>query len=298
MNLPDLAAAMRASLPTHEELERENIERIAAQRDALAAPGAFLVISLQDWLDKAVRGSGVMYVDAQAVASLPRSAWDHFENPSPEQAEQIREYLRAAQGAVAAEPAGSVMLRWDFCSSLDLKSLMAEGLSEDVTQRQHAATQVDLGDPRAFDIVFDYPRDTIEVFKRPWVRARMVDGYPLEFRVFVRDNTIQGIASYYPQRPLPESADILDAVKSVRDQTLDLVQAMLHREVYPWMLGYERAFKRGTINASIDFLIHESGRAVFLEAGPAAGFGAHPCAFLDRKIEGVALALGDGVELR
>lgn len=289
-------SALCLKLPTSEQLAEQARERIRQQAGALAAPGAFLAISLSDWLSHGVHGVG--FVPAREVARLDRSVWERFERDDPPVTAAIERFQSALESAMQEQGAGGSMLRWDFCSSIDLKAALADGVDMASPVFRQACASLPLDDPRAIDILFEYPRPAIPALLRPWVSARMVDGFPLEFRAFVRGNELQGIASYYPQRALPENDEIRAVVDQVRRAATNMVAGMLAAGAYPWMLGYEQAFERGSVNASIDFVVDEQGQVLFLEAGPAAGFGAHPCAFLAREIEGVALSLGDGVQLR
>ena len=52
----------------------------------------------------------------------------------------------------------------------------------------------------------------------------------------------------------------------------------------------------GEIHFTADYLVDQTGAVLFLEGGPphTAGWGAHPCCFDGRPIEGVALALKGG----
>jgi hypothetical protein len=153
-------------------------------------------------------------------------------------------------------------------------------------------------DPRAFDILCEYPADTIPVWSRPWVKALDHEGFPVEFRVFVRNDEAVAVSSYYPQRPLPHT----DEVRCYAERSLALAQTISNQivasDTYPWLDTYPRAgCSKGRVNATLDFLVTEVGEVIFLEAGPPLGAGAHPCCFLDREdITGIALALAPGVE--
>ena len=120
----------------------------------------------------------------------------------------------------------------------------------------------------------------------------------MEYRAFVRDSKLLGIANYYPQRALPDTPATHSQVQQVEQLTQRLVAHLDAAGQYPWMVSYERGFKPRTVNATLDFLVTQDGVVVLLEAGPPFGAGAHPCSFLDQPISGLALGLAPGVKLR
>ena len=116
--------------------------------------------------------------------------------------------LEEAFGKIAAAAEDAHMMRWDCCSSSELKSAMARGRPGWKPQ----FNSLILDDPRFFDIVMEYPRETVAVWKRPWVDPLVYADFPVEYRAFVRDGQLIGISNYYPQRPLPELDLHLDEV--------------------------------------------------------------------------------------
>ena len=66
----------------------------------------------------------------------------------------------------------------------------------------------------------------------------------------------------------------------------------------PWMSDFEGQFDPNKVSATMDFLVTPEGKVLFLEAGPPFGSCAHSCAFIDREISVIALALAPGVVLR
>ncbi len=285
---------MFINLPTDEELNAATKKHNEAQLKALEPHGAFLVTSLTQWM-KAISSSNVMQVGAYPFAEILASDWKSMETPSKESEARLRHVAELIKQELKAYE--TFMVRWDFCSGSDLKYVMSKG-SPKTEELTEAKRNLQLDDPRAFEILFDYPYERIPVVSREWREPKVIDGFPVEFRAFVQNNEIIGIASYYPQRPLLDNAEIMKYVEKVRLSTNVIIKHILDAGEYPWVLGYESAFERNTINASIDFLIDVGGDAVFLEAGPAWGFGSHPCAFLGGEVKGLALALADGVELR
>ncbi|MBK3779985.1 hypothetical protein G3A43_06930 [Paraburkholderia aspalathi] len=276
-------------LPSDEELEELSARRHAEAKAPFEIPGskAFIGVSLKAWLD-VMTAAGIPSIPAEAVTSFKRDTFRNFETSMLEEPEVWRNF----HTAVASIPA-THMARWDACSSLDLKFAMAEK----VPFGEHARA-LHPGDPRAYEILSEYPADKFTVWSRPWVEAKVVDGYPVEFRVFVKDSQVLGIASYYPQRALPGTPDIISLAEQCGDLTSSMLRHLASTGQYPWMVNYARHFTEGTVNATLDFLVTLDNQVLFLEAGPPYGAGAHPCAFIDRSIEGIALALAPGVALR
>lgn len=126
----------------------------------------------------------------------------------------------------------------------------------------------------------------------------VLDGYPVEFRVFVENGEVLGVASYYPQRPLPPTPEMSALAGHCIRRSFTILQHLTQSQEAPWMPTYEGKFEDGKVSATLDFIVTTEGKALFLEAGPPFGAGAHPCAFIDRPIKGVALEMAPGVELR
>lgn len=275
--------------PDFEGMRLRALERHERAKAEVTAPGMFIGASLGAWLQHA-EAAGLPTIAATKVASIPRQAFLRFDEVLPEYAAVWPDFERVRAGA----PQGS-MLRWDHCSSLDIKGDLADG----VIPNNEARTNLHPGDPRAYDLLMEYPSDDLPVWQRPWVDAKMIDGFPVEFRVFVADSQLLGIASYYPQRPLPDSADIRAHVEECRYLAATLVAHLDAEGIRPWMPNYTGKFDPTRVSATLDFLVDVDGNVVFIEAGPPFGAGAHPCAFVDcDAISGVALALAPGATLR
>jgi hypothetical protein len=151
--------------------------------------------------------------------------------------------------------------------------------------------------------------------------------WPMEWRVFIEDGIITGVASYYPWvgEATPENAaKALEAVALAERMAdvmaeLQLAPRLMDAEILRWKSGKKSAesartagilerFPRDGINCTLDFIETVDGM-MLLEGGPAhmpIG-GGHPCAFaghqvspskgLGAKCEGVALKLMDHVSL-
>ena len=144
----------------------------------------------------------------------------------------------------------------------------------------------------------EFPSDDIDVWSRPWVDAEYLDDYPVEFRVFIKDNEVEAISNYYPQRALPDSNRMIGLVNECIGLSRKIVGHLNSQGQYPWMPNFEGKFESGKVSATLDFLITAEGLPLFLEAGPPYGAGAHPCAFIDHEVKGVAFAMAPGSILR
>ena len=135
-----------------------------------------------------------------------------------------------------------------------------------------------LGDPRAYDIIYEFPGHTMTGWKRPWVKFNVLAGYPVEFRVYVEHDAIVGVSNYYPQRALPETWEYRESVRLVIMLTWRLLASMPIPLRYPgW--GFQD-WSPDKKNFTADFAQTEEGTVVFLEGGPPFGrYGAHPCCF-------------------
>ena len=125
--------------------------------------------------------------------------------------------------------------------------------------------------------MWEYPRETIPVWQRPWVEKLILDGYPVEYRAFVRDGHVAGVSNYYPQRPLRRMQRHLGKVVNM---TLELI-----RNVEPPFLWHETPLRLTSgldpdgVHFTADFLVDKYDRVLFLEGGPPHELGAHPCCF-------------------
>ena len=150
------------NFPSEEEMR----ERSRARREVALAPfrdaasGAFIGVSLGAWLEHA-RSAGVPYIPAVELARIDRETFLRSEQTIDTHRSVWEQFF----GALRATPAGH-MVRWDACAGLDLKTAMARGEAFG----DHAL-QLHPDDPRAFDILYEYPADELRVWARPWMDA-------------------------------------------------------------------------------------------------------------------------------
>ena len=236
----------------------------------------FNCVSLGDWLE-VCRRANVPSVPAYQIAALRKDDVLSFDVEGEHQERLAREFSK-----IRGEAYGISMLRFDCCASLDVKSALANGN----WQWREEFRDLMLDDPRAFDIISEYPGDEIAVWRRPWIEARIEDSYPVEYRVFVRDWQIVGISNYYPQRPLAHCPHDIDRVRSYTER---LIKALEPPFLYPHTLE-TGVVDRDAVNFTADYILTRAHGIMFLEGGPPHELGAHPCCFPPGYIDGIALS--------
>ena len=262
--------------------------------ELLLRPTRFCAYSLGDWI-RLCEKTGTPHVPAYHVIDFERYDILQHDEAGPHQGRLDAAYEHVRR---AAQPGW--MLRWDCCASSDLKMAMAE--SETPDRDTLAALPIDA---RVQEILLDFPRVVVPVWRRPWIRKEMrhVDGYPVEYRAFVKNGRLRGISSYYPQRRLPRRNDDIDAVERHVATLVDHLEgpfewSTTHDEGMQIPRMTDAILERKTrasdapepdgIHFTADFAATSHGM-VLLEGGPPHFLGAHPCCFRPGKIDGVAL---------
>ena len=231
----------------------------------------FNTVSLGDYLDLC-RQTGVKYVPAARVGSidigilLQDEPWNdvHFK--------------RLADAVHRHKKPGSI-LRWDCCSPMVVKSNMSRGLSHWSQDLLDGFEVVLQNDPRAYELVYQYPGRKMIVWRRPWHESVIKDGYPLEYRAYVENGNIKGVSNYYMQRDLLWDDEIRKDVHSVISSTQMLIEAMPDLLKYPFCTNIKE-FPRDKKNFCVDFMKTEKDM-LFLEGGPPMDGGADPCCFAE-----------------
>lgn len=270
----------------------------------------FPAVSLSTWAEHA-QASGIPTVPAEVVCHIPVDSIMCFEEQRPE--DQVHwDALREVRAGLKADE----MLRMDCCASSDMKSMMQDGgekaAYEYLVEPDEANPAVPawrtlphLACMRIFDLSAEYPGDSVPVVKRPWVEARREDTHPVEYRVFVENGEVKGVANYYIQRGLEPTEQVRSEVSQAIANTRQLLTFMQDEGALPFNVQADKeknGFDPEKASCTIDFLVDRNGEVLFLEAGPPFGLGAHPCAFMENKlevnghkeisVEGVCLALG------
>ena len=249
----------------------------------MATTGRFCPISLGDWL-QVCSAARVPAVPAKQITEIRREDYQNWTDEGPG-----RERLIDAYGKMREVAAKAQMVRYDCCSSSELKYAMAHGKPE--WSEDFGTLIVD--DPRVYTVIEGYPRELVPVWQRPWIKTQIHEGYPAEYRVFVRDGKVVGISSYYPQRPLPFEPGHLSTVLAYAEQ----LSVELTGVAFEWhsgmafLMGRDRIGLDG-VHFSADFIVSDTGEILFLEGGPPHELGAHECCFDEGDVEGIALADG------
>ena len=270
---------------------------VAAQTEAIAErrkargclraykgwPG-FTTTELGDWIDLC-KEADVPYVDAIKIATAKTDDLLQFDAKP----ELIIPFFKAVETGISSRKIkGPCMVRWSCCSCMTVKSRVCNGRHD----WHQDLLQLDIDDMRAFDIIFEHPAEFIHAWLRPWIKPVKQDDYPIEFRVFVRDNQIQGISNYYPQIALEDTREVQDWVDICRAYAESLIETQQQPMNLPML---EKSPLDLSLNQwTVDFIVEAKSRMpLFLEGGPpnTPVWGAHPCCFEGRKIKGVALGL-------
>lgn len=242
----------------------------------------FRIVSLEHWLrlcDKAE----VESVPATHITSIPVALLKRFDSTFGEDPyeQDAWVHLQSYYSLMEIASKEGYMLRWDHCSSWDVKGRLGNGQPE--WHKKFARLSPD--DPRMQEFLWSYPGDVVPVYRRPWIKARIYEDYPVEYRVFVQDGEVQGVSNYYVQRDLPQTPEVLEEVNQVRHLTRQMI------DHFP----EEATIRQGdgeieTLSFTADWIVDEGGDVMFLEGGPPAGRGGHPCCFKSGEIDGIALA--------
>lgn len=220
----------------------------------------FCFLSLRDWL-KHCQFKKIAHVPADFVAEVAiKSIFDAIDGKRSPDFDQFYNQYKAHR-----DQHQEWVYRYDCCAFIHTKVGMSEH-----GQVPPAARGFCLDDPRAIDILYEYPRHNVGLLARPWVKAMYHQGWPIEFRVFVRDGRVQGISNYYPQIALPEWCRATAITAGMLTEKLEAPAP----------------------DFTADWLAAEDGSLIFLEGGPphTPSWGAHPCCFRPMTIDGIALS--------
>ena len=207
----------------------------------VSAPNRFIGVSLGHWLDR-VASAGVQHVPARRIMSIPREVWLTAEENHIRDAEIWSQLKLVCNGQAESE-----MVRLDPCSGISLKQAMHAGMGG---QDFNARKELDPADPRAFDIIYEFPSDHIDIWSRPWVQAKYLSEHPIEFRVFIENNAIIGVANYYVQRSLPRTEEILGYVAACIKDSEKIITHLNSQCAYPWMSNYPEKFDPAKVSAT------------------------------------------------
>lgn len=271
------------NIPTfdHEGYERRHQEKLADNKRRSAAD-LFNPVNLGHWISLC-QESGVPFVPAIEIARAPVDDLTQFDASPPPAA--CVEFMNNVSAEMRFR-GENWMVRWSCCSCAEVKQRLGSGQPE---WHKDLVDYFMIGDLRAFDLICEYPEETIAAYARPWVKAAILDSYPVEYRVFVDHNQIAGISNYYPQRALPNDRQTLLDVAVCFKHSAALLRAQTKPLNCPQM---EKFWDMKQNHWTADFIRTEDGEILFLEGGPphTPNGGAHMCCFPVGQTDGIALA--------
>lgn len=305
LNLPEI------HMPSADEIEARRQQRCVAPlhqaRQQRPELDIFSALSLSEW-SRVAQDAGVPSVPAEVVCILPIEVIFRYNQPQDGDMAFLQPFFDARAALKSNE-----MLRWDCCASMEMKNAMSEGEAPEYALRTDRLnpdvpvwrTLEDVEDMRLLDIIMEYPSESVAVIKRPWIEARREGTHSVEYRVFVANGKVEGVANYYLQRDLPLSEEVTREAQQAISLTGKLIEHMESAGVLPFNLyaSDERSgLDVGKASFTADFLVDQDGQMLFLEAGPPFGLGAHPCAFVENRqnagprnsisVQGVCLGIG------
>jgi len=251
------------------------------------------------------------------------------------------------------------MVRSNISGSSMLKAMAGAGVIEDPRDSAKFTPEIEVGagwvrdgnrrridatDSRFVETFAAGHKPVIHYLARPWMEAaRRAEGpdphrhgtpfagkgsWPMEWRVFVENNKVTGVASYYAWAgsATPENAAVALEAAEIAQKIVDLARARglssrwMDLEILrdgaseealknPRIRDALSRFPRDAINCTLDFLEVKGQGLMLLEGGPAHTpiGGGHPCAFAGFQVvkgqgaacatTGVALKLMDHVIL-
>lgn len=276
MNIPKPTPG--ATLGISKEAIRAQAEaaRKAREKRRLYFESHFLVTSLMDWIEIVERIPGLEAAHAELLsARLPTQDFARHVAGGQEATPALLAAAREIQAAFA--PGENAILRFDSCMGDSIKFAVNEGKHHEVAPGPKTQDPLEgaMAFLRAAEILSEYPRSEMPVFKREWIQPRMLDGYPVEFRVWTPDGSVAAISNYYPQRPMTfaqwKTAPIGEMLRLTGEIAKAVPEAMC-----PDLLHTDARSRTFTT----DWMLREDGALLWLEGGPGthAG-GAHPCCF-------------------
>ena len=113
----------------------------------------FCPFSLGDWLELCAQ-LNIPVVPAEKVAEVERN---DILNDEPEIVGPHHARVRKAFQRMGQARRDGYMMRWDCCASDDLKYRVNSGDGRGTWDASYAVLPHPLGDPRPFDIIYEYP---------------------------------------------------------------------------------------------------------------------------------------------
>lgn len=253
------------------------------------------------------------------------------DGPSAEDLEAQRSRLAASLFDAMDDVPDGWMVRSNISGSSMLKAMAGAGVIEDPRDSARFTPEIEVGagwvrdgnrrridatDNRFVETFAAGHKSTLHYLARPWMQAaRRMEGpdphrhgtpfagkgsWPMEWRVFVENNRVTGVAAYYAWAgaATPKNAAMAIEAAEMAQKIVDLAQARglasrwMDLEILrdgaseaalanPKIRSALTRFPRDAINCTLDFLEVEGQGLMLLEGGPAHTplGGGHPCAF-------------------
>lgn len=292
MDLKDFDLAIFA--PDFEEIDRRRLETldwtkatlqrsdVFVERIANGDPVTFNTLSLPAWL-KVAELAGLDFIPAREIHSMPTEAMEKHSS-----GEDVNEFEIEEQKMLAALGPGE-MLRMEQVAPAEIKHERSSGqdMGNGTFYSDHFKRPIlNLFEDRYYTTLLDLAEDQIRAYARPIITPRMISGefnneagnWPEEFRVYIRDGQITGVSNYYPQVVMTpqEHAEVMAGAVHAAQIMVDF----MNEKKITCDNATFRIPEGETFSCTLDFLIREDGKLLFLEGGPEGGRGAHPCCFL------------------
>ena len=280
MNNDKLREIMQRSME-HDLAEGE--ARIAATRARYAGPDRFLVTSHRDWsrlVDRIGLPGAIPTHPAGsfAVADL-LDGYDQHE-AAARRIRQAEDDLRRAAERLERHH-GPMVWRTDACAPGSVKFTCDRGHGHEAVAGPASRHDPMLFDLRIAEITGDWPRPEVELHLRPYTAPLIVDGWPLEYRVWILDGTVRAVANYYPQRLLQRDDNVHFTMGVAAGAAEQIAAACVPFDLMP-----HNPDAGSGVTFTADFLVDADRRLRWLECGPYTFplWGAHPCTVEDLSI--------------
>lgn len=234
-------------------------------------PISYHEVSLYQWMER-ISKTNIAFVPAAFSEPWDYNDWYKAIDGEDLTNTTLEAALTWVQEQHTANYLERMVARWDSGSGSHIKSDCANGARYNVSWRD-----IVLDDPRMetqpFGITQLDENGCTRFVYRPYIAPFVIDGYPVEYRVYFDSEKLLGISSYYPQRPIEFNFAHMDYLTYAAEE-------LFKTDEFP-------------SGCSMDFLAPATkpDELLFLEGGPGhhETGGAHPCCFPPGKIHGIAL---------
>ena len=275
-----------AAAAAREENERAYAETSVKPEEIGIRAGLVHAASILVWC-RIAEIAQVPFIPCELIASLPMRTVEKFLDGRDDEMSEDEKCLLSKANAYCRSGG---YWRTEICAPMHVKMGMAHDRALPDIIPLH------LDDPRLWDMHYNMP--DVKIISRPRLTPVRHADWPVEFRTFFGGQSADGAASwYYPQAGRFE---VTDELQSHMDCALEMGRKLHEtREALGLIPALPDMHGAGPhIGSTIDFMLTEEMGLVLVDAGPGAGYGAHPCCFIDVPVEGRRWHLAEGVRLR